>query len=104
MKWLAEFCLSLDGVWFDHPWEGHDAYKVGKKIFCITGETELTIKATKEQQEFLIETPGISKAAYVGRFGWISVDTQLVERGFIEELLIEAHRQVAPKAKTKTST
>ena len=38
-----------------------------------------------------------AKSAYVGRFGWVTVDLGRVEPALIESLLREAWRRTAPK-------
>ena len=57
------------------------------------------MKASKEEQAELIamapETYSI--AAYVGRFGWVSVRLATVDKAELRDLIIEAWRRTAPK-------
>jgi hypothetical protein len=40
-------------------------------------------------------------AAYVGRFGWVSVNLRRVAKADLEALIIESWRQIAPKRLVK---
>src|SRR5262249_39187806 len=67
-------CLSKESAVEEHPW-GDVAFKVGGKMFACTGEgaAGVTVKATLEEQAILVQHPAIEAAAYVGRFGWVSI-------------------------------
>jgi hypothetical protein len=82
-------------------WETDITFRVRKKIFAIGGEgaTRVSIKATPFVQEALIDRdPGtFARAAYVGRFGWITVDLERVETDELERLLRDAWRSAAPR-------
>jgi hypothetical protein len=82
-------------------WETDITFRVRRKIFAIGGEgaTHVSIKATPFIQEDLIERDPVTfaRAAYVGRFGWITVDLGRVEPFELERLLRDAWRLTAPK-------
>jgi hypothetical protein len=82
-------------------WETDITFRVRDKIFAIGGEgaTSLSIKASLETQAELVELDPetFGKAAYVGRFGWITVDLGRVEPGLLTSLLREAWQRTAPK-------
>jgi predicted DNA-binding protein (MmcQ/YjbR family) len=99
---LQAYCLSFAGAWEDYPW-GDIVYKVGKKMFAalgVTGELAgLTVKATLEDQDELVQLPHVEKAHYVGRYGWISVtvsDEATYEHAL--ELIANSYNLVAPKS------
>ena len=73
---LRKYALGFPAAWEDYPW-GEVVYKVGEKIFLFLGgggDTSIvTLKATPADADVLVQRPGISRAAYVGRFGWLSV-------------------------------
>ena len=82
-------------------WETDITFRVRDKIFAIAGEgaSHVSIKADLETQAELLEMDPatFAKSAYVGRFGWITVDLDRVERGLLESLVRDAWRRTAPK-------
>ena len=97
---LQAYCLSFEGAYEDYPW-GEIVYKVGTKLFAMTGTglpMSLTVKASKEDQELLVQLPHVSKAAYVGQHGWVTVemaDDKTWE--LARELIANSYALVAPK-------
>ncbi len=99
---LRKVALALPETTEVEAWEEHPTFRVRDKIFVITGYTadSITVKATPEDQEALVAThPRISVAAYVGRYGWVSMDLtgKGLDWGMVEELVVESYRLVAPK-------
>ena len=82
-------------------WETDITFRVRDKIFAIGGEgaDRLSIKAGLETQAELIELDPatFAKSAYVGRFGWITVDLDRVDPALLATLLRDAWRRTAPK-------
>ena len=82
-------------------WETDITFRVRDKIFAIGGEgsTGVSIKAGLETQAELIEMDPrtFAKSAYVGRFGWVTVDLARVDPALLESLLRDAWRRTAPK-------
>jgi hypothetical protein len=82
-------------------WETDITFRVRDKIFAIGGEgaDRVSIKAGLETQAELIELDPATfgKSAYVGRFGWITVDLDRVDPVLLASLLREAWRRTAPK-------
>src|SRR3954464_10753961 len=77
-------------------WGADLTYRVGNKIFAITGEgaDAVSIKASLDAQEDLPapEPETFSKAAYTGRFGWVNVRLAGVDEEMLGELLDKAWR------------
>ena len=103
MKSLAKIrkhCLAKPDTIEDEPWPDHAAWKVKGKIFAIGGDSGVTVKSTLEKQAALVMHPAVSKAAYVGRFGWVTIeidDKETLELAF--DLIDESYEMVAPKKK-----
>jgi len=81
-------------------WETDITFRVRAKIFAMGGDgaDHASIKASVEAQAELLDLDPetFSKAAYVGRFGWVNVDLGRVDRDVLEGLLRDAWRSVAP--------
>lgn len=104
---IRQHCLDKPDAFEDHPW-GDTVFKVGTKgkIFCFLGsETPvITVKATVEEQSALIQHPNIEVAAYVGRYGWVTVhlrDADTAELAF--DLIDRSYEAIAPKKRRKVS-
>jgi hypothetical protein len=84
---------------------GHPTLRVNNKMFAsgAPGSPAMTVKCSKEEQALLIaQRPDVySKAAYVGRFGWVEVKLSKVDSAELRELVIEAWRRTAPKKLVK---
>jgi hypothetical protein len=82
-------------------WDTDITFRVRDRIFAIGGEgaSHVSIKASPETQAELLDMDPLTfaKSAYVGRFGWVTVDLGRVEPALIESLLREAWRRTAPK-------
>lgn len=97
---VRSMAMALPQVEEIVTWEVDITFRVGKKIFAIGGEgaDRVSIKATLDQQADLLDLDGetFKKAAYVGRFGWVTVDLARVDAPLLEGLLRTAWRSVAP--------
>ncbi|MCA9831647.1 MAG: MmcQ/YjbR family DNA-binding protein [Dehalococcoidia bacterium] len=76
---LEAKALAFADAYADYPW-GHESpvFKNAKgKIFVFSGEDErgfhITVKLSPEEGEEAMLLPFVSRAAYVGRFGWVTV-------------------------------
>jgi hypothetical protein len=82
-------------------WGTDVTFRVRSKILAIgaDGSSRVSIKSTPFVQAELIDRDPetFAKAAYVGRFGWVTVDLDRVDAGELESLLRAAWRMTAPK-------
>jgi hypothetical protein len=82
-------------------WGTDVTLRVRSKIFVIgaDGSTHASIKSTPFVQADLIERDPdtFASAAYVGRFGWVTVDLERIDPAELESLVRAAWRQTAPK-------
>jgi hypothetical protein len=98
---LRAFALSLPEVEEKLTWEVDVTFRVRDKIFVIMGQdgSGASVKASLEAQQALVasdpETFRVS--AYVGRYGWTSVDLARVDADEMRELIEEAWRRTASK-------
>jgi len=97
---VRELALALPEVEEVVTWGSDINFRVNNKMFVIGGEdaTAVTIKASITMQAELLDLDPetFGKAAYVGRFGWITVQLGRVDRGMLEQLLRDAWRATAP--------
>jgi len=104
---LRAFCLSLPGTheketWGDAEHAGDVTFRVKDKIYLITGQEggSASIRTDKAQQTDLIAafSEAVSVAPYVGRFGWVNVRLDALDRGILEDVIRSAWRRTAPKS------
>ena len=104
---IQSHCLSKEGAIEDEPWEGHAGWKIAGKLFGIgsPGSGVLTVKNTPDKQALLIQHPNVEKAAYVGRYGWVTVTVNSEESlEMALDLIDESYDLVAPKRRRATSS
>ena len=93
--------MGLPEVEEHRTWGTDINWRVRNKMFAITGDegsTGVSLKASLTTQADLIDLDPetFSKAAYVGRFGWVNVDLARVDRPLLEKLLRDAWRSTVP--------
>jgi predicted DNA-binding protein (MmcQ/YjbR family) len=97
---LQAYCLGFDGAYEDYPW-GRIVYKVDAKLFAMTGPSLpmwLTVKASKADQEVLVQMPHVSKAPHVGLYGWVKIELADDDTwALAQELIADSYDLVAPK-------
>ena len=104
---LRAFCFSLSGTheqetWGDAEHAGDITFRVKDRIYLITGPEggSASIRTDKAQQTDLLAAfpDAVSIAPYVGRFGWVNVRLDGLDRGILEDVIRSAWRRTAPKA------
>jgi predicted DNA-binding protein (MmcQ/YjbR family) len=75
---IRELALSLPETYEDEPW-GHPVFKVAdNRMFASMSEegpaVRLTVKLTAEEREIAHLLPFVSRARYVGRYGWVTAE------------------------------
>jgi hypothetical protein len=99
---MRGICTSYPGVAEHVDGFGHSSFRVKDKPFVILGEREgfgpgISIKTSKETQEFLMLKGGYFKTPYIGQHGWITTRAEKPDWKGIEELVEEAYVRTAPK-------
>lgn len=98
---VRRIALALPQVEEKLTWETDVTFRVHDRIFAIGGDRadRVSVKASLETQAELLEMDPetFAKSAYVGRFGWVTVDLGRVDPDLLESLLRAAWRRTAPK-------
>jgi predicted DNA-binding protein (MmcQ/YjbR family) len=100
---IRALALSFPEAYEDEPW-GHPVFKVGaNRMFgSMSRDADpltLTLKLTAEEREVASLLPFVSRARYVGRYGWVTVsvtDDESLEAAL--EWLRESYWLKAPEA------
>jgi predicted DNA-binding protein (MmcQ/YjbR family) len=101
---LREQCIAQPDAVEEFPW-GHVAFKIGGKIFAILREgapPTVTLKPPSDDREALLSLPNVEVAAYVGRYGWLTIavpDEEAVT--LARELIAASYGQVKPKRRAR---
>jgi hypothetical protein len=103
---IREWVLALPGTSevFVDKWNEY-TLRAGEKILVI-GDPErptATVKASvQDQAELLAGAPDTySKAAYVGRYGWVTVTLAKADAGELRRVIEDAWRAATPKKVVK---
>jgi hypothetical protein len=104
---LRALCRSFPDVtekltWGDAEHAGDLTFRIHDKIFVITGDehsTGASIRTSLEQQADLLAAfpEAFRSAAYVGRFGWVSVDLTKAPDEVVRDVVEGAWLRTAPK-------
>jgi hypothetical protein len=102
---MRQMALDLPETSEVPAWEDEPTLRVNNKIF-VMGHPDsawVSLKCTKDDQaELIAMDPETYKfAAYVGRFGWVSVNLRRVKKADLQALIVESWRQIAPKRLVK---
>jgi hypothetical protein len=81
-------------------WGTDVTFRVRDKIFVIgaDGADEISLKASLDAQTDLIDLDAdtFSAAPYVGRYGWVRIRLERIDRALLERLVADAWRATAP--------
>ena len=92
--------LALPEVEEHVTWGTDVNFRIRNKMFVIGGEDadRVSVKSNLTTQADLVDLDPetFAKAAYVGRFGWVTVALERVDRALLEKLLRDAWRATAP--------
>ena len=98
---VRRIALGLPEAEERQTWETDITFRVRDRIFAIGGEgaDRVSIKASLETQAELIDLDPetFASSAYVGRFGWVTVDLVRVDPALLSSLIRESWRRTAPK-------
>ena len=98
---MRQLALALPETTEELTWGDDVNFRVRKKIFLFPGEDQMTIKADPAERDALLATGRFHVAAYVGRFGWLTMDVPKrptkADWEEIAELITTSYCLIAPK-------
>ena len=102
---LWEHCKAKPDAKEEHPW-GDTVFKVRGKGFAFMGpygsSGGVTVKPPADEREGLLGVPYISKAKYIGRYGWVDVRVEDDESLRLAlELIDDTYEQIASRGRSK---
>ena len=99
---IRERCEACGpGVTEEYPW-GHPVWKINGKMFaaCANDGSNVSVKATLDQQAALVQHPAIRAADYVGRYGWVTVSISDAETlDLALDLIEDSFEMVKPRGR-----
>ena len=104
---VGRTCLAFKWVTLDHPWdEGHDAYKIGGKMFAMVGSMGgLSFKASDMSFQMLTESGKAHPAPYLARAKWVHLaDPGDWPDGELADYLRAAYGEIARRLTKKVRT
>lgn len=96
---LRAICLQLPEAVELETWDV-PTFRVRNKIFVISSEDGalISFKADADERDSLLADDRFMSAAYLGRFGWVSmVLTGKVDLGEVDELARTSYALIAPR-------
>jgi predicted DNA-binding protein (MmcQ/YjbR family) len=102
---LREIALALPETHEELTWGEDVNFRVGKKIFLFPGDEAMTFKADPSERDALLADGRCRVAAYVGRFGWLTMDLPKrptkAQWAELAELVTTSYALIAPKRLAK---
>jgi predicted DNA-binding protein (MmcQ/YjbR family) len=98
---IRRWCRAQADVTEENPWEAI-AFKVKKRVFAICGTDKplsITLKPKKENLDAYLYHPAIEIAAYVGRFGWITITVENKDTAALALALVQESYEVVSSRK-----
>jgi predicted DNA-binding protein (MmcQ/YjbR family) len=100
---VRAICLALPDTRETITW-GEPHFRVGDKIFAgygaHKGKVTIGFKLTKPHADAVIHDPRFTRAPYVGRHGWVSLDAaSAIDWKSLRAMIQESYSLIAPGAK-----
>lgn len=99
---VRSIAMALPEVEEKLTWGTDLTFRLRDKMFVVgaDGSEGISLKASITVQADLIDLDPetFSVAAYVGRFGWVNIKLDRIDRALLERLLRDAWRSTAPKS------
>jgi predicted DNA-binding protein (MmcQ/YjbR family) len=106
-SWVRNYCLSLPGVTENIQWGNDLLFKIGGKMFVVTGlepdQTGLSLKCTPETFSELTAQVDITPSKYLARAHWVSIQSaNVLPREELKRLIRTSYQLVFDKLPRKT--
>jgi predicted DNA-binding protein (MmcQ/YjbR family) len=104
---IREYCLSFPDATEGLQWGDDLLFRVRGKIFVsvpldASAPVRITFKTTPEKILELLEIEGVERAAYVGRYNWVSLQSlDALHWAELKDLIRQSYELVAAKAPKK---
>lgn len=98
---LEAFAMGLPAVTKVVQWGGSDVFKVGGKVFAISGDESVSFKVSEIAFMALTENGLGRQAPYCAKGQWVAVDTAAVSETDLTGWLATAHGLIAAKLTRK---
>ena len=104
---IRKYCLSFPEATEGLQWGDDLLFRIRGKIFVsvpldASAPVRITCKTTPEKILELLEIEGIERAAYVGRYNWVSLERfDVLPWTELKDLIRESYELVAAKAPKK---
>ena len=101
---VRKICAGLPGAELTDPWGGgHDAWKVGGKLFALIGTMDagVSVKCTDvETAQLLIDLDRAERAPYLHR-SWVLIPWDRVEDNELRDRVVASYRLIRDKLPKK---
>ena len=106
-EWVRNYCLSLPGVTENIQWGSDLLFKIGSKMFVVTGlepgQKGLSLKCTPECFSELTAQPDITPSKYLARAHWVSIKSaDVLPQEELKQLIRKSYELVFEKLPKKT--
>ena len=107
---IREYCLSFPDATEGLQWGDDLLFRVRAKIFVsvpldAAAPVRITFKTTPEKILELLEIEGVERAAYVGRYNWVSLQRfDVLPWTELKDLIRQSYELVVAKAPKKGKT
>jgi predicted DNA-binding protein (MmcQ/YjbR family) len=98
---VETFSLGLPGATKVIQWGDHDVFKVGGKVFAISGQDSLSFKVTEVGFMALTEGGPGRQAPYLAKGQWVLVDLADADPGDVGAWIATSHRLIGEKLTKK---
>ncbi len=103
---LGEICLSLPAAIVNVQWHDNRVYKVGGKMFAVSGPDNDSLYSFKVDEHRFLELtdqPGVRPAPYLARARWVQIDpsTCVLDDAELEDLVRHSYALVFGKLTKK---